>query len=76
MGLERKRGNRVGRRAKSPGRPVRNHGLLGWGIFLAVLVIVAAPLLGLSLGAAIVLAATSLLAFLVLWLLGAAAGSI
>ncbi|MDO5745284.1 MAG: hypothetical protein Q4P23_12530 [Micrococcaceae bacterium] len=43
---------------------------------MAVLVIVAAPLLGLSLGAAILLAATSLLAFLVLWLLSSAAGSI
>lgn len=66
----------MGRRAKSPGRPVRNHGLLGWGTFLAVLVLVAAPILGLGLGAAILLAATSLVAFMVLWLLSSSAGSI
>lgn len=76
MDQEQKRGNRVGRRAKSPGRPVRNHGLLGWGIFLAVLVVAVAPLVGLGLGAAILLAATGLVAFVLLWLLSSLSGSI
>ncbi|GAA5229087.1 hypothetical protein GCM10025778_36260 [Paeniglutamicibacter antarcticus] len=55
---------------------MRNHGLLGWGIFLAVLVVAVAPLVGLGLGAAILLAATGLVAFVLLWLLSSLSGSI
>lgn len=65
----------MGRRAKSVRNPVRNHSLLGWGIFLSLLLGIASPQLGMSLVASIALAGTGLAVFVMLWLLSATRGS-
>lgn len=62
----------MGRRAKAPASPTtRNHGLLGWGAFLAVLLGFSAPALGMATNAAIALAGTCLAVFFLIWYLGA-----
>ncbi|MGG5751905.1 hypothetical protein ACQ3I4_04695 [Zafaria sp. Z1313] len=50
----------------SGGRPL---GLLGWGLFSAVLLGVCGPMLGLGAVAAVALAATMAVVFALLWLL-------
>ncbi len=65
----------MGRRAKSVRNSVRNHSLLGWGVFLSLLLGVASPLLGMSTVASIALAGTGLVVFVMLWLLSAARDS-
>lgn len=65
----------MGRRAKSVDSPVRNHSLLGWGVFLSLLLGVASPLLGMSTVASIALAGTLLVVFVMLWLLSATSDS-
>lgn len=59
----------MGRRAKSVRNPVRNHSLLGWGVFLSLLLGVACPLMGMSTIASVALAGTGLVVFVMLWLL-------
>ncbi|WP_411732567.1 hypothetical protein [Paeniglutamicibacter sp.] len=54
---------------------MRNHSLLGWGVFLSLLLGVASPLLGMSTVASIALAGTGLVVFVMLWLLSAARDS-
>ncbi|ASN39513.1 MAG: hypothetical protein ABWX63_11880 [Paeniglutamicibacter terrestris] len=65
----------MGRRTKNVENPVRNHALLGWGIFISLLLGVASPQLGLSTVAAIALVGTCLVVFLLLWLLSSSRGS-
>lgn len=61
----------MGRRAKSPApAPARNHSLLGWGVFLSVLLGFFSPRLGMSITGSIALAATCLVVFAVIWFLG------
>ncbi|MFJ6416390.1 hypothetical protein [Paeniglutamicibacter sp. NPDC091659] len=61
----------MGRRAKAPASPsTRNHGMLGWGAFLAVLLGFSAPALGMAANAAIALAGTCLAVFFLIWFLG------
>ncbi|MGL3807278.1 hypothetical protein ACSYDW_14380 [Paeniglutamicibacter sp. R2-26] len=63
----------MGRRAKAPASPTtRNHGMLGWGAFLAVLLGFSAPRLGMSANAGIALAGTCLVVFFLVWYLGSA----
>lgn len=64
----------MGRRTKSAGNPVRNHSLLGWGIFLSLLLGLASPRMGMSMVASLALAATGLAVFVMLWLLSATRG--
>lgn len=52
---------------KSPSR--RQPALLGWGAFLAVLLVVLAPKMGMSMVGGIALGGTSLFVFVVLWFL-------
>lgn len=63
----------MGRRAKaSTAAPAHNHALLGWGVFLGVLLGVCSPALGMSIVAAISLAGTCIVVFAVIWFLGSA----
>lgn len=59
----------MGRRSKNTRRPARNHSLLGWGIFVSLLLGIASPQVGMSLIASVALAGTSLVVFAMLWLL-------
>ncbi|GAA4365334.1 hypothetical protein [Paeniglutamicibacter cryotolerans] len=52
---------------KSPTR--RQPALLGWGAFLALLLVVLAPMMGMTLIGGIALGGTSLFVFAVLWFL-------
>ena len=66
----------MGRRAKAPASTTtRNHGMLGWGAFLAVLLGFSAPALGMATNAAIALAGTCLAVFFLIWFLGATGSS-
>ncbi|PQZ87336.1 hypothetical protein CQ018_17940 [Arthrobacter sp. MYb227] len=66
----------MGRRAKAPEQaPARNHSLLGWGIFLSILLGFFAPRLGMSINASIALAGTGLVVFVLTWFLGSAKSS-
>lgn len=62
----------MGRRAKATAAaPARNHSLLGWGIFLGILLGVCAVPLGMSVNAGIALAGTCFVVFFVIWFLSA-----
>lgn len=62
----------MGRRAKAPqSAPARNHALLGWGLFLSVMLGFCAPMLGMSATASIALAGTCLTVFTLIWFLSA-----
>lgn len=50
--------------------PIRRQtALLGWGLFLAVLLVVLAPMMGMSIVGGIALGGTSLVVFTALWYL-------
>lgn len=63
----------MGRHASPDSKPAvrRQPALLGWGAFLAVLLAVLAPKMGMSLIGGLALAGTSLFVFVVLWFLSA-----
>lgn len=63
-------GASVGRHASSGGSaPTRQKALLGWGLFIALLVVVVSPLLGLHALAAAALGVTAGVVFVVLYFL-------
>ena len=61
------------RSAPAPAAP-RQTGLLGWGLFVSVLLGAASPALGLPAAGAAAAAVTSAVVFLALWLLSGTAG--
>ncbi|MCO1338395.1 hypothetical protein BJH93_05725 [Kocuria polaris] len=54
--------------AHRPPAPSGVHAVLGWGLFAAVVVALAGPRLGLSLGASLAAGTTTAVAFTLLWL--------
>ncbi|WP_417220889.1 hypothetical protein [Arthrobacter sp.] len=60
----------MGRHASSGEKTSTRQGaLLGWGIFIAVIVVIGSPLVGLNVVAAAVLGATAAVVFVVLYFL-------
>ncbi|GHD01734.1 hypothetical protein [Zhihengliuella salsuginis] len=53
---------------RRPSRPAGVHALLGWGLFAALVIGIAGPRLGLSLGESVAASATTAVAFALLWL--------